>query len=249
MNCLRFSIPITIRRVQVVQRLDNLSRDLSPLFTSHATDGWSLLSLGSGRRCLESHASGRGSSLLSGGSSYQCRTNGWSSAAGDKGSAAVKTPKTKSKKQSPEESSEAKDRSEVKVKDKSNVKVRQLTLRSNIASHDFDVKMTHVCDWLNKGNEVRVTVVKGSGSARQEGLNTSLFDKVLQATQDVAIVRLANKTESDLVISLTSKKSPETPHHADKSEKVPKPYTAAELKQMRDGKVKSKDDPVKTDTN
>jgi len=176
---------------------------------------------------------------------YQCNRLESSSALGDKASDTIKT-QTKSKKPLPEGSSEINARSE--VTERSSTKVRQLTLRSNIASHDLDVKMSHVCDWLSKGNEVKVIVVKGSGSAKLQGLNTSLFDKVLKATQDIAVVRMASKTDADFTINLTARKSSATPNQSDRSEKVPKPYTAAELKKMRDAETKLNEKPSKTKT-
>jgi hypothetical protein len=242
MNCLRFLYPLTFRNTQIVARPDRLkSKLLYPAFTYYAADGWSLVSYATLRRYLTSQSSDGRWSLLCTRTINYYRRDGMSSVSDGKVSDSVK-PQTKTKKPMPEGPSDMKAKSEVKVKDKSSVKVRQLTLRSNIASHDFDVKMSHVCDWLSKGDEVKVIVVKGSGSAKLQGLNTSLFDKVLNATQNIATVRLASKTESDLVINLASKKSAETSTQCDRSEKVPKPFTATELKMMRDAKTTSNEE-------
>ncbi|HHG89491.1 MAG TPA: translation initiation factor IF-3 [Devosia sp.] len=75
------------------------------------------------------------------------------------------------------------------------IDVKEIKLRPNIDTHDYDVKMRSVEKFLSDGDKVKVTMrFRGREMAHQE-LGLQLLHKVRDQMEDIAKVEAAPKTE------------------------------------------------------
>ena len=75
------------------------------------------------------------------------------------------------------------------------VEVKEIKMRPNIDTHDYDVKMRAMKRFFDEGDKVKVTLrFRGREMAHQE-LGAKLLDRVKEATLDLAKVEAEPKLE------------------------------------------------------
>ncbi|MEM8626517.1 MAG: translation initiation factor IF-3 [Pseudomonadota bacterium] len=82
--------------------------------------------------------------------------------------------------------------------------VKEVKLRPNIGSHDYDVKMNDMKRFFERGDKVKVTLrFKGREMAHQQ-IGMTLMNKVKAETEEIAKVELEPKLEGRQMIMVLS---------------------------------------------
>ena len=75
------------------------------------------------------------------------------------------------------------------------VEIKEIKMRPNIDTHDYDVKMRNMLRFFNDGDKVKVTLrFRGREMAHQD-LGMNLLNKVREETSEIAKVESAPKLE------------------------------------------------------
>jgi len=75
------------------------------------------------------------------------------------------------------------------------VEIKEIKMRPNIDTHDYDVKMKSMLRFFNEGDKVKVTLrFRGREMAHQD-LGMNLLNKVREETSEIAKVESAPKLE------------------------------------------------------
>ena len=75
------------------------------------------------------------------------------------------------------------------------VEIKEIKMRPNIDTHDYDVKMKNMLRFFNDGDKVKVTLrFRGREMAHQD-LGVNLLNKVREETSEIAKVESAPKLE------------------------------------------------------
>lgn len=75
------------------------------------------------------------------------------------------------------------------------VEIKEIKMRPNIDTHDYDVKMKNMLRFFNDGDKVKVTLrFRGREMAHQD-LGMNLLNKVREETSEIAKVESAPKLE------------------------------------------------------
>ncbi len=75
------------------------------------------------------------------------------------------------------------------------VEIKEIKMRPNIDTHDYDVKMKNMLRFFNDGDKVKVTLrFRGHEMAHQD-LGVNLLNKVREETSEIAKVESAPKLE------------------------------------------------------
>ena len=75
------------------------------------------------------------------------------------------------------------------------VEIKEIKMRPNIDTHDYEVKMKSMLRFFNEGDKVKVTLrFRGREMAHQD-LGMNLLNKVREETTDIAKVESAPKLE------------------------------------------------------
>lgn len=73
------------------------------------------------------------------------------------------------------------------------IKVKEIKLKPNIDTHDFETKLKHARDFVLKGNKVRLTIVFRGREMLHRDLGMKVVDNFCQELSDIATVESAPK--------------------------------------------------------
>ncbi len=80
--------------------------------------------------------------------------------------------------------------------------VKEIKFRPGVEEHDYETKLGHVREFLQKGNKVKITLTfRGRENAHRE-LGEAVVDRVLKDCQDIGVVDMAPKRMGRMVVAM-----------------------------------------------
>ena len=74
-----------------------------------------------------------------------------------------------------------------------NKPVKEIKFHANVAEHDFETKVRHLRDFLDRGHKVRLTLqFRGRENAHRE-LGMTVIQRVMKACEDLSVVEMEPK--------------------------------------------------------
>jgi translation initiation factor IF-3 len=113
---------------------------------------------------------------------------------------------------------------------------KKVELSSTISSHDLEIKVRQMLEWLEKGLEVKVLIKTGKST---EGENR-VFDQVTTACKEHASIQSSKKTATELVFQLLPKSKLGADFEKKSADHDQKPLKLQELKKMQSTQESSK---------
>jgi len=85
--------------------------------------------------------------------------------------------------------------------------VKEIKFRPGVEQHDYETKLSHVRDFLEKGNKVKLTLTfRGRQNAHRE-LGEAVLERVIADCADVAVVDMAPRRRGRMVTAMLGVKS------------------------------------------
>ena len=96
------------------------------------------------------------------------------------------------------------------------IKVKEVKLKPNIDTHDFQTKLKHARDFILKGNKVRLTIVFRGREMLHRDLGMKVVEQFCQELSDIALVEAAPKLMGRMMttVLVPSGKRPKPPASA-----------------------------------
>lgn len=93
------------------------------------------------------------------------------------------------------------------------IKVKEIKLKPNIDTHDFDTKLKHAREFVLKGNKVRLTIVFRGREMLHRDLGRKVVEDFCRELSDIATVEAAPKLMGRMMttILIPSGKRPKSP--------------------------------------
>ena len=85
-------------------------------------------------------------------------------------------------------------------------KLKELRLRPRTDDHDFEVKLKHARDWIDKGDKVQIILLYRGRELVHQEVGRALLDRFVQALADVAKVESSGRIDAKRVSVLLTHK-------------------------------------------
>jgi translation initiation factor IF-3 len=85
--------------------------------------------------------------------------------------------------------------------------VKEMKFHSNVGDHDFDTKVRHVREFLEKGHKVKLSLMfRGRENAHRE-LGFEVINRVLKRCEDVCVVDMAPRMMGRSILAMLGAKT------------------------------------------
>lgn len=96
------------------------------------------------------------------------------------------------------------------------IKIKEVKLKPNIGDHDFDTKLNHAREFLEKGNKVKLSIMFRGREVVHKDLGKKVVDRFVEALKDVSVkesetpFQKENRSIVTTLAPLASAKKPKT---------------------------------------
>lgn len=84
--------------------------------------------------------------------------------------------------------------------------VKEIKFHANIGDHDYETKVNHIREFLNKGHRVKVTLVFRGREMAHQDLGVAVVNRVMKDCGDVGVVEVAPKMMGRILTGMLAHK-------------------------------------------
>jgi len=91
-------------------------------------------------------------------------------------------------------------------KKQSTFQVKEIKVRPKTGDHDLQIKIGHIKRFIAKRDKVKVTVIFRGREITLSGLGKDLLKRIVEATEEIAVVELQPKFEGRTIVMVLAPK-------------------------------------------